>query len=73
MAFLVAVIASDFGNVPPLAYLLFGGSGVGSKSRGTVFSSVPFGSVRFLLLVLSYLLRGLVSLLGLTGLIRGLI
>ncbi len=45
MAFLVAVIASDLGNVPPLAFLLFAGSGIGSGSRGIVFSSVPLGSV----------------------------
>ncbi len=43
MAFLVAVIAGDLGNVPLLACLLFGGSSVGSKSRGIIFSSVPLG------------------------------
>ncbi len=73
MAFLVAVIAGDLGNVPPPPCLLFGGSGVGSGSRDTVLLSVPLSSVGFPLLVLSCLLGGLVSLLGLTGLIRGLI
>ncbi len=73
MAFLVAIIAGDLGNVLPLACLLFGKSGVGSGSRSIVFLSVPLSSVVFPLLVLSCLLRGLVSLLGLTGLIRGLI
>ncbi len=45
MAFLVTVIAGDLGNVPFLACLLFGGSGIGSRSKGTVFSSVPLGLV----------------------------
>ncbi len=71
MAFLVTVIASDLGNVPPLTCLLFGGSGIGSGSRSTAFLLVPLGSVGFPLLVLSCLLGGLVSLLGLTGLIQG--
>ncbi len=72
MAFLVAIIAGDLRNVL-LLDLLFGESSVGPRSRGTIFSSVPLGSVGFPLLVLSCLLGGLVSLLGLTGLIRGLI
>ncbi len=45
MAFFVAVIAGDLGNVPFLACLLFGGSSVGSESRGTVFSLVSLGPV----------------------------
>ncbi len=45
MTFLVAVIAGNLGNVPILACLLFGGSNVGPKSRGTVFSLVLLGSV----------------------------
>ncbi len=73
MAFYVVVIAGDLGNVPPLACFLFGESDVGSGSRGTAFSLVPFGSVGFPLLVFSCPPRGLISLLGLTGLIRGLI
>ncbi len=73
MVFLVAVIAGDLGNVPPLACHLFGGSSVGSGSRDTVFLSVPLSSVGFPLLVLSCLLGGLVSLLGRTGLIWDLI
>ncbi len=44
MAFLVAVIAGDLGNVS-LLDLLFGGSSVGPRSRGTIFSSIPLGSV----------------------------
>ncbi len=72
MAFLVAVIAGDLGNVS-LLDLLFGESSVGPRSRGTIFSSVPLGLVGFPFLVFSCLLVGLVSLLGLTGLIRGLI
>ncbi len=72
MAFLVAVIVGDLENIS-LLDLLLGGSSVGPRSKGTIFSSVPFGSVEFPLFVLSCLLGGLVSLLGLTGLIRGLI
>ncbi len=45
MAFLVVVIVGDLGNVPLLACLLFGESGVSSGSRGTVFLSIPLGSV----------------------------
>ncbi len=68
MAFLITVIVGDLENVPLLACLLFRGS-VGSGSRDTVFSLVPLGLVRFWLLVLPCLLRGLVSLLSLVGLI----
>ncbi len=73
MAFLVVVIASDFGNVLLLACFLFGGSGVGSESKGTVFLSVPLGSVWFPLLVFPCLLESLVSLLDPAGFIWGLI
>ncbi len=73
MAFFVIVITGDLENVLPLACLLFGGSNVGSGSKGIIFLLVPLGSGRFSLLVFSCLLGGLVSLLGLTGLIQGLI
>ncbi len=72
MAFLVAVISGDLGNVS-LLDLLFGGSSVGPRSRGIIFLLVPLGLVGFPLLVLPCLLGGLISLLGLADLIWGLI
>ncbi len=43
MVFFLAVIAGDLGNVSLLAYLLFGGNGIGSGNRGTVFLLIPLG------------------------------
>ncbi len=44
MAFLVAVIAGDLGNISLLDHL-FGKSSLSLESRGTIFLSVPLSSV----------------------------
>ncbi len=72
MALLVTVIAGDLGNVPILACLLFGGSSVGPRSRGAVFSLFLLSLVWFSFLVFLCFLGGLISLPGLAGFILGL-